>query len=196
MKIITSTILAFTLALSAPVSAQDTTTTESAADAAFPVDAAEPVIKPPYVREKHGEWSVTCTEIEGAEQCKLYHLFVDDKGNSVAELTIEVLPAGSQAAAGVTFVSPLLTLLTAQMSWRVDSAKNRQYPFNWCETSGCFSRFGLTKADVDAMKKGANATVTVVSIVNPKKPIELTLPLTGFTAAFNSIPAPTPAPVK
>jgi invasion protein IalB len=40
------------------------------------------------------------------------------------------------------------------------------------------------------MKKGANATVTVVSIVNPQKPIELILPLTGFTAAFDSIPAP------
>jgi invasion protein IalB len=108
----------------------------------------------------------------------------------VAELTIEVLPAGGQAAAGVTFVSPLLTLLTAQMSWRIDSGKNRRYPFNWCENAGCFARFGLTGADVNAMKKGANATVTVVSIVNPQKPIELTLPLTGFTAAFNSIPAP------
>ena len=143
------------------------------------------------MREKHGEWNVTCTEVDGTELCKLYHLFTDGQGNSVAELTIEVLPAGGQAAAGVTFVSPLLTLLTAQMSWRVDAGKNRRYPFNWCENAGCFARFGLTGADVNAMKKGATATVTVVSIVNPKKPIELTLPLTGFTAAFNSIPAPT-----
>jgi invasion protein IalB len=192
MKIITTTILAFSLALAAPLSAQDTATDTPAAkaDEAFPVDAAQPTIKPPFVREKHGAWDVTCTEIDGAEQCKLYHLFIDSEGNSVAELTMEVLPEGSQAAAGVTFVSPLLTLLTAQMSWRVDAAKNRRYPFNWCENAGCFARFGLTPADVTALKKGANATITVVSIVNPQKPIELTLPLTGFTAAFNSIPAP------
>lgn len=192
MKIITSTILALSLALAAPVAAQETTTdtTENKADEAFPVDASAPEVKPPYVREKHGEWNVTCADVDGAEQCKLYHLFTDGQGSSVAELTIEILPEGGQAAAGVTFVSPLLTLLTAQMSWRVDAAKNRRYPFNWCENAGCFARFGLTTADVNAMKKGANATITVVSIVNPKKPIELTLPLTGFTAAFNSIPAP------
>ena len=113
MKIFTSTILAFSLALAAPVAAQDTTT-ENKADEAFPVDTTEPEVKPPYVREKHGEWNVTCTEVDGTELCKLYHLFTDGQGNSVAELTIEVLPAGGQAAAGVTFVSPLLTLLTAQ----------------------------------------------------------------------------------
>ncbi len=192
MNYLTSTLLALTLVFAAPLSAQDTTTdtTAAKADAEFPVASSAPQVKPPFIRETHGAWSVNCTQVDEEELCKLYHLFTDGEGNSVAELTIEILPKGSQAAAGVTFVSPLLTLLTAQMSWRVDAAENRRYPFNWCETAGCFVRFGLTAADVAAMKKGANTTVTVVSIVNPKKPIELTLPLTGFTAAFNSIPAP------
>jgi len=196
MKLLTSTLCALTLVVATPSFAQDTATPEPEAQAApeapkadevFPVEAKK---TGPYVREKHGTWEVRCAPNEQGEVCNLYHLLSDKDGNSVAELNIEILPAGGQASAGVTLVTPLGTLLTSQVGWTIDAGKTRRYPFSWCEEAGCISRFGLTKGDIAAMKKGAGARVTVVSVTAPKTPIELDMSLTGFTAAFNSIPAP------
>lgn len=207
MKILTSSFLALTLALAAPSFAQDTTTqatdetttqtdaadaptTAPATDEAFPVNPQAEATDGPYIRETHGSWEVRCTKEADVEDCNLYMLLKDQNDVSVAELNIEVLPAGGQAAAGITLITPLGTLLTAQVGWAIDSGKTRRYPFSWCEKSGCIARFGLTAADIAAMKKGANGKISVVSIANPKKPFELAMPLTGFTAAWNSIPAP------
>tara|TARA_R110002096_G_scaffold14041_8_gene49224 strand:+ start:3823 stop:4431 length:609 start_codon:yes stop_codon:yes gene_type:complete len=201
MNLVTTTLYALTIAMALPAFAQDkvedttTTTQETApapkADETFPVEgqAADPA--GPYIRETHGAWDVRCSKTGEAETCNLYQLMDDGQGNSVAEMNIEVLPAGGQAAAGVTLISPLGTLLTAQITWQIDSGKARRYPFSWCESAGCISRFGLTSADITAMKKGANAKITLVSVVAPDQPINLTLPLTGFTASFNAIPTPT-----
>jgi invasion protein IalB len=203
MKFVTSTICALSVALALPAFAQvkveeTTTTTETTTqtepapttDETFPVEGTNAKPEGPYVREKHGNWEVRCTKVEEAEKCNLYHLLGDGQGNSVAEMNIEILPAGGQAAAGVTLITPLGTLLTAQLGWRIDSGKTRRYPYSWCESGGCIARFGLTKGDIASMKKGANGKLTLVSVVAPDKPIVLELPLTGFTAAFNSIPAP------
>lgn len=203
MKLVTSTLCALSIAVAMPALAQDkveettttpevttTETSEPKADETFPVEGTEAKPDGPYVREKHGEWEVRCTQAQETEKCNLYHLLGDGQGNSVAELNIEILPAGGQAAAGVTMITPLGTLLTAQLGWRIDSGKTRRYPYSWCESGGCVARFGLTKGDVASMKKGANGKLTLVSVVAPDKPIELQLPLTGFTAAYNSIPAP------
>jgi invasion protein IalB len=207
MKLLTSSFLALSLALTAPTFAQDTTTAEPAtptvtteapapapttpADEAFPVEPQAPEKKGPYVRETHGTWEVRCTKAGEEEVCNLYQLLKDKNDVSVAEMNIEVLPAGGQAAAGITLITPLGTLLTAQVGWRIDSGKVRRYPFSWCEKSGCVARFGLTPADIASMKKGAKGNISVVSIADPKKPFDLSMPLTGFTAAWNSIPAPT-----
>jgi len=200
MKLLTSTLCALSIAIAAPSFAQDTTTPEpeaetkpAAADLAAQADEVFPLEeekKGPYVRETHGSWEVRCAPNQQGEVCNLYHLLSDKEGNSVAELNIEILPAGGQASAGVTLVTPLGTLLTSQVGWRIDAGKARRYPFSWCEAAGCISRFGLTKGDIAAMKKGANAKITLVSVTAPKTPIELEMSLTGFTAAFDSIPAP------
>ncbi|GLQ34436.1 invasion-associated locus B family protein [Amylibacter marinus] len=139
-----------------------------------------------YIREQHGEWEVRCVK-EAVEHCNLTQLLRGSEGNSVAEFNMEILPNGEQAAAGVTLVSPLGTLLTAQATMRIDGGKAKRYPFAWCENAGCVARFGLTKADVDAMKKGAKGSIVIVSVVDPQKPLDLALSLDGFTAAYNSV---------
>ena len=160
-------------------------------DEEFPVEAQQTENTGPYVRETHGAWEVRCVKLADNETCTLYQLLKDKNDISVAEINVEVLPLGNQASAGITLITPLGTSLAAQLGWHIDDEKIRQYPYGWCEQSGCVARFGLTEEDVTSMKKGANGKVYVVSIATPNEPFELNLSLTGFTAAWNSVPQPT-----
>ena len=182
MNFLTSPLLLLALFVAGPSLAQGKT----ALDAEYPIDAQQENNKSPYIREIHGIWEVRCVKVSEKETCALYQLLKDKNDISVAEINIEILPAGNQAAAGITIITPLETLLTAQLGWSIDANKIRKYPYSWCEQSGCVARFGLTKEDVLAMKKGASGKVSVVSISNPKDPFYLTLSLNGFTAAWNS----------
>ena len=160
-------------------------------DDEFPVaeDSDEPKEGQLYVREAHGSWEVRCVKAAGdePEACRLYQLLQDQNGASVAEIDFQKLPEGGKAVAGVDFASPLGTLLTEQVVMRIDSGKAKKYQFGWCDQYGCFSRFGLTGEELANLKKGANAHITIVSVALPEEPINLTVSLTGFTAAWNAL---------
>lgn len=140
-----------------------------------------------YILETSTDWQIRCIKGAEAKTCTLYQLLKDENDNAVAEFNMQALPAGGQAVGGVTFISPLGTLLTAQATMRIDSGKARRYPFTWCEQSGCVARFGLTQAEVDAMKRGAAAVMTLVSVSAPETPISLNLSLSGFTAGYDRL---------
>jgi invasion protein IalB len=142
----------------------------------------------PYVRETFGDWQLRCVRAgDDAEICQLYQLMRDDAGNSVAEFNIFPLPEGQQAAAGANIVTPLETLLTANLRLAVDSGQAKRYPYSFCSQVGCFSRIGLTAEEVAAFRAGAAATVTIVPAAAPNETVELTLSLSGFTAGYNAL---------
>ena len=141
-----------------------------------------------YIREVHGAWAMRCLKTEtGNEPCELYQLLKDDEGNSVAEITLFALPEGQQAVAGATIATPLETLLTAQLTLSVDGAAGKRYPFSYCTVQGCYARIGLTGEDIDAFRKGAAVTMTVVPAVAPDQKVNLNLSLAGFTSGFAAI---------
>ncbi|MBC6443124.1 MAG: invasion associated locus B family protein [Rhodobacteraceae bacterium] len=166
-------------------SAQDTRNTS---DEQFPV-SGEPQSGEDYLREQHEAWEVRCIRGEEGEQeiCQLYVLIYDSDGASVAEFFLTALPPGGKAAAGVDVATPLGTLLTKQVLLKIDSGKTNRYPFTWCNQLACYARFGLTSTQVDAMKRGSTAQITVFSIQAPEEPIQLSLSLNGFTAAWNAV---------
>lgn len=140
------------------------------------------------VRDTFGDWQVRCAP--DGEECFLYQLALDGEKNPVAEVSLVKLPAGGEAVAGVTIVTPLGTLLTNGLLLQIDTGETRQYPFVWCSQVGCFSRFALAQTSIDAMKRGKTGKLTLVSIGNPQQPVILNLSLTGFTDAFNSLTVP------
>nr|WP_156790640.1 invasion associated locus B family protein [Rhodobacter sp. SW2] len=146
-----------------------------------------------YLAATHGAWEQRCVRTaDGADPCQLYQLLKDTSGNSVAEVSMFGLPAGQEAVAGATVIAPLETLLTAQLTIQVDTGDAKLYPFTWCSVSGCVARVGFTQADIDAFKKGAKATVTIVPVAAPDQKVALDLSLTGFTAGFTAVAATTP----
>lgn len=141
-----------------------------------------------YVDATHGDWEVVCMRTEEAEDpCQMYQLLRDGDGNATAEITMFPLPPGQDAAAGATILTPLETLLTAQLVMQVDEGAAKRYPFTFCTAVGCIARVGFTAAEVDAFRGGAEATWQLVPVAAPDQTVGLNMSLIGFTAAFSDL---------
>ncbi len=158
---------------------------ETTPSADAPVPTAQPQIE--VVTTTHGDWELRCTADKS--DCFMYQLLQDAANNPVAEFTLLALPKGGQATAGATVVTPLGTLLEPGLVLQVDSGQARKYNYTWCDQSGCFARFGLEAAQTDSYKRGNVARMRIVSASNPQQPVDLTVSLSGFTAAFNEMTA-------
>ena len=138
-----------------------------------------------YVRETSGDWELRCVQTEdGNDPCRLYQLMQDEAGNPVVEISLFDLPEGGQAVAGATVATPLETLLTEQLTISLDGGIAKRYPFSYCTIKGCYARIGLTAEDIDAFRKGAKGTVSIVPLAAPDKRVEVTLSLKGFTKGY------------
>ena len=192
-----SALPALALALALPASAQTSDTPAEGAPAeaspAGTLALGEPVtteagIGDPYVAAEFTDWDLRCVRTEsGDDPCQLYQLLADQEGNSVAEISVFPLPAGGQAEAGVTIITPLETLLTEQVTLRIDEAQAKRYPFTFCAAVGCVSRIGLLPEEVNAFRRGSRAQVRIVPAVAPDQEVILTVSLSGFTAGFQAL---------
>ena len=143
-----------------------------------------------YIGNTHGDWELICVELaDEPDPCQMYQLLRDAEGNATAEITLVPLPPGQEAAAGATILTPLETLLTAQLVMQIDDGQAKVYPFTFCAAVGCIARVGFTAEEVDAFRRGAAATWTVVPVAAPDQQVDLTMSLIGFTAAFEELSA-------
>lgn len=150
-----------------------------------------------YVADVHGAWELRCAHNPaGEDPCQMYQLLKDSDDNAVAEINILRLPEGGPAAAGATFIAPLETLLTQQLTLAVDSGSPKRYAFRLCAQLGCMVQMGFTAEEIANMKAGAVATATIVPAIAPDQKVELPISLTGFTAAFDALTVPPAAPAQ
>lgn len=169
--------------------AQETTQTPAEGGLAMG-EPVEEVLKPgdTYIKEEIGDWSLRCVVVEnGDDRCQLYQLLEDDKGQPIAEFTLLKFAEGGQARAAGTIIVPLETSLQNQLTIKVDDQPSKRYPFAFCNTIGCFSRIGLSQADVDEFKRGGEAVLTIVPVTAPDVQVNVPMSLSGFTAAFEAV---------
>ncbi len=141
-----------------------------------------------YVGATHDDWELVCVRVPDEDDpCQMYQLLRDSEGNATAEISMFPLPPGQEAVAGATILTPLETLLTAQLVMQVDGGDAKRYPFTFCTAIGCIARVGFTQAEVDAFRRGAEATWSLVPVAAPDQTVELSMSLMGFTAAFNAL---------
>ncbi len=157
------------------------------------LDLGQPVSDGPqlgerYSKEKFNDWDLACIKTEAeTDPCSMLQVLSDDGGNPMAEVSMFRLKEGGQAVAGATIIVPLETLLPAQLTISVDGAGGKRYNYTFCNPIGCVAQIGLTEDDVNAFKKGAKATVSLVPAPAPDQRIELQLSLKGFTAAYDVV---------
>ena len=163
----------------------------SAADRGLSI--GEPVEAELQVGDTYGietfvDWELRCVRAaQGEDPCQLYQLLLDQTDNPVAEFTLFPLGAGGEAVAGGTIITPLETLLTAQLRIAVDGGQARRYPFSFCSAIGCFARIGLTQDDVDSFRAGSAGTVTINPAAAPDETVILRVSLSGFTAGYAAL---------
>jgi invasion protein IalB len=142
----------------------------------------------PYIGGEFTDWVLRCVRTDtGNDPCQLYQLLRDQQGNNVAEISLFPLPAGGQAEAGVTIITPLETLLTEQLLLRVDEAQPKRYPFTFCSAVGCVARLGLVPEEVESFRRGTKAQVRIVPAAAPDQEVILDVSLAGFTAGFQAL---------
>lgn len=135
-----------------------------------------------YLAEKSDPWELRCTKIEtGQGPCQIFQLLRDETGGAVAEFNMFVIPEGKDAVAGAVVVVPLETLLEAGLLIAVDDAPAKGYSFAYCTGYGCIARVGFTAEELDAMKAGSAASLTIVPAQIKDSKVTLTLSLAGFS---------------
>lgn len=199
---------AFAQETTAPATEAPAATAPAAAatDLAMGQPAQDPnAVGSTYSKAVFDAWDLRCVRTEtGQDPCQLYQLLKDGEGTSVAEFNLFDLPEGGEAVAGATVIAPLETQLTAGLRIAVDAVEPKVYPFTFCARVGCVARVGFTAAEMDALRKGDKAVVTIVPAVAPDQQVVLELSLKGFTAGFEAVKesnaalpapaAPAPAP--
>lgn len=142
-----------------------------------------------YIKETHKDWRLVCLPVaEGRESCTMQQLMRDNSGNPVSQATFAPLPpAAAPRAAVVEIATPLETLLSEDLLIRIDSAEPKRYRFSYCTPQACIARFALTDEDVAAYKAGGEAIVTIAPLVAPDQRANITMSLSGFTAAFDAV---------
>ena len=172
---------------SEPTTEAEAETGDSQLDMGQPVSDG-PALGERYSKEKHGDWDLACIKTNAeVDPCSMLQILKDDKDNAVAEMSLFRLEEGGQAVAGATMIVPLETLLTARLTIAIDGGPGKQYQFAYCNPIGCFANIGLTQADVNALKRGSSATVSIVPAPAPDEVINLPMSLKGFTAAFDVV---------
>ena len=119
------------------------------------------------------------------DPCSMYQLLKDSDGTEVAEVTVFHI-GSEEVEAAATFTVPLETQLQAQLTFFIDDANGRRYPFSFCNKVGCFVRAGLKTEDIDLLKKGASGKVAIVPY-GSNSPVELNVSLSGFTAGYEKV---------
>lgn len=144
-----------------------------------------------YVASDFTDWQMRCIRApEGQEDpCQLYQLLRDGEGNAVAEITLTNVDGGGEVVAAATIITPLETALQQGLKLRVDSGREKVYPFQWCSAIGCFARLGMTADEVNGFKRGNSASVTIVPIAAPDEQVALGVSLSGFTAGYDAVTA-------
>ena len=195
-------------ALTEPTS--EAATSEAAEDGATPAEGdeaplglslgdegGEPQVGQVYVRDAFTDWELRCERVaEGEDPCQLYQLLEDQEGNAVAEISMFALPEGEQATAGATIVTPLMTLLTEQLTLSVDGGTAKRYPFSWCSAIGCIARVGFTDEEIASFRRGNTARLSIVPAAAPDQRVNLDVSLTGFTAGLQAVRDSGPVPVE
>lgn len=141
-----------------------------------------------FVAEVFDDWEKVCVRTpEGDDPCQIYQSLMDANAGVVAEIHVFPLPPGQQAVAGATFLAPLETLLTAQLTLSIDGDAAKRYPFTFCSSVGCVARVGFTAEELEQLKGGTEAIWTLVPAFAPDQEVSARMSLLGFAAGFGSL---------
>lgn len=139
----------------------------------------------PEQGKKIKDWTVVCEKLPKTqkEACYVFQNVTNDKGTVVMRIAIAYLPEKTKSQALITL--PLGVLLQPGIEFKGGAAEAFRVPFGVCVKNGCVAITELDDTIIKSMKSGTKGSVKF--FVSQKKTIEISISLSGFTAAWDSI---------
>jgi invasion protein IalB len=129
-------------------------------------------------------WMVNCTNVPGGFDCRASQTLYFTKTRSRA-LTLVVQTRPSAKKPVLLMQVPLGVYLPAGVTLQIGKDAAKTLPIQSCNQEGCFTEYALTDADISAMLKEADLTVSVQDL--KKTPGTFKVPGLGFAAAFSKM---------
>ena len=143
-----------------------------------------------YIRAENGDWAVRCVVTEsGNDPCNMTQLILTEDNSPISEISLFRVQSNPAAVAGADITVPLETLLTAPLVIRYSEDSAKQYPYTFCNKIGCIARIGFSQEDVDQMKAGDRAIMSITHIQQPDQALTFPMSLAGFTKSYDELPA-------
>jgi invasion protein IalB len=129
-------------------------------------------------------WKVSCSNSPSGFDCRaLQTLFVKKTGQPVLTVAVRI-PADTKKPI-MLFSLPLGAYLPAGAALQFGQEAAKAMPIQNCDRSGCFAQYAVNNAEIAAMMKGADLTITMQDM--QRKPLTFVVPVTGFSEAYAKI---------
>jgi len=152
-----------------------------------------------YIDEVFTDWSRECVRLpegsEGTDPCWITQVLKDDNGRPFGKFSVRRVPPNNQAIAqaDVAVSMDLVPYLPAGVTLAVDKGLAKEFQYLFCTpTTGCLTQPNLSPTDINAFKAGdvLNMGFAIVARANELATVTSPISLKGFTAAWDSVPAP------
>ena len=129
-------------------------------------------------------WKVNCATGQAGIDCRAFQtLFVKRTGQRFMSVAVRVPPDTKTPT--MLLGLPLGTYLPAGVSLQFGKEAAKSLPIQSCNQSGCLAEYAVSEAEIGAMLKGADITISIQD--QQKKPITVTVPVAGFAEAYAKI---------
>ena len=129
-------------------------------------------------------WMVNCSNSQAGLDCRAgQSLFLKNTGQRILSVAVR-MPADTKKPVMLVQV-PLGTSLPPGTSLQIGQDEAKTLPFQSCNRAGCVAEYAITNAEIAAMLKGADLTISFQT--TQKQPIILKVPSAGFAVAYAKI---------
>lgn len=138
-----------------------------------------------------GSWTLRCSGPDAGTRadCMMFQNLVQKAGGQpVLQFGIGMAPPDGLPTVLVSL--PLGIALPPGITVQIDSGSPAIFPIERCEPDGCRASFKMRDATVQQLSQGRQLRLTFYD--GERKPLKVSLSLTGFDAAFKALAAAQP----
>lgn len=130
-------------------------------------------------------WIVTCNQTRAGLECRAgQSLFIRQTRQRVLSVAVR-MPADTKKPVFLMQL-PLGVYLPAGATLQIGKEEAKTLPFTSCDQGGCIAEYAVSDAELAAIAKGADITISGQGS-GSRKPFTLTVPALGFAAAYAKI---------
>jgi invasion protein IalB len=149
-----------------------------------PTQAAPSKPAPSQPTPAQPAWVAVCANTKNGLDCRAGRsLRLDNRGQAVLNVAVRV-PADTKKPV-MLLQLPLGLYLPAGVSLQIGKDTARKLSFQSCGMSGCLVEYPVSEAEIGAMLKGADLTISAQTA--SKQPLTMNVSVSGFPAAYAKI---------